>query len=51
MGRPPIAKGKQKINFPIRFERDTIATFKKAARRAGVPVSQWVKDVLTKASK
>lgn len=50
MGRPKVAKGKQKLPFPIRFKRDSIAAFKLAARRANQPVNEWVTDVLTKAA-
>lgn len=51
MGRPKVAKGKQKIPFPIRFTRDDVASFKRAARTAKVPVSEWVTLTLTKAAK
>lgn len=51
MGRPKIPKGLQKINFPIRFARDDIAAFKKAAKRARVHVKDWVTSTLTKAAK
>lgn len=51
MGRPKVKKGKQKIPFPIRFERDSIAAFKRAAKRARIPVALWVAQALTNAAK
>jgi len=51
MGRPKIPKGKQKIPFPIRFSRDDVASFKRAAKRAKVDVKEWVTSTLTKAAK
>jgi predicted HicB family RNase H-like nuclease len=51
MGRPKIPKGKQKIPFPIRFERDSVAAFKLAAKREHLTVNEWVTNVLTNASK
>ncbi len=50
MGRPKVAKGKQKIPFPIRFSRDDIALFKRAARRSKQDVKEWVGSTLTKAA-
>jgi predicted HicB family RNase H-like nuclease len=51
MGRPPLPKGQQKIPFPIRFTRDDVAAFTLAARRAKLPVKDWVISVLTQAAK
>lgn len=51
MGRPKVAKGKQKIPFPIRFARDDVASFKRAARAQKVHVNEWVTSTLTKAAK
>ena len=51
MGRPKVAKGKQKIPFPIRFTRDDVASFKRAARAQKVPVAAWVTSTLTQAAK
>jgi predicted HicB family RNase H-like nuclease len=51
MGRPKVPKGKQKIPFPIRFTRDNVAAFKRAARAAKMPVNEWVTSALTKAAK
>jgi hypothetical protein len=50
MGRPPIVKGKQKIPFPIRFTRDNVAAFKRAAKKVKKPVADWVTETLTKAA-
>ena len=50
MGRPRVPKGKQKIPFPIRFERDAIASFKRAAKRERLALKDWVTDALTKAA-
>jgi hypothetical protein len=50
MGRPKVPKGKQKVPFPIRFTRDDVASFKRAARAAKMPVAEWVTSTLTKAS-
>jgi hypothetical protein len=51
MGRPKIPKGQQKIPFPIRFTRDNIASFKKAARRSKLDLGDWVTVTLTNAAK
>ena len=51
MGRPKVAKGKQKIPFPIRFSRDDVASFKRAARAVKLPVNEWVTQTLTNAAK
>jgi len=51
MGRPKVPKGKQKIPFPIRFERDAVASFKRAARAAKMPLAEWVTVTLTQATK
>jgi hypothetical protein len=51
MGRPKVAKGKQKIPFPIRFARDDIAAFKRSARAAKMPINDWVTRILTNAAK
>jgi hypothetical protein len=51
MGRPKLPKGKQKIPFPIRFTRDDVALFKRAARRKGQDVGVWVTETLTYAAK
>lgn len=51
MGRPKVAKGKQKIPFPIRFARDDVAAFKRAARIAKMPLPEWVTQTLTNAAK
>ena len=51
MGRPKVPKGKQKIPFPIRFTRDDVAAFKRAARVEKVPVNEWVTSTLTHAVK
>jgi hypothetical protein len=50
MGRPKVKKGLQKIPFPIRFTRDNVAAFKRAARKEKKPVSEWVTDTLTRAA-
>ena len=50
MGRPRVPKGKQKIPFPIRFARDDVAAFKRAARLAKLPVNDWVTLTLTEAA-
>jgi hypothetical protein len=51
MGRPKVAKGKQKIPFPIRFARDDVAAFKRAAKRSKQDVKEWVTSILTNAVK
>jgi hypothetical protein len=51
MGRPKVPKGKQKIPFPIRFTRDDVASFKRAARAQKMHVAEWVSSTLTKAAK
>lgn len=50
-GRPKIPKGKQKKPFPIRFTRDDIASFIRAARQKKVTVNEWVTSTLTAAAK
>lgn len=50
LGRPKVPKGQQKIPFPIRFARDDVAAFKRAAKRDRKPVAAWVTEVLTKAA-
>lgn len=49
MGRPKVPKGQQKIPFPIRFERDALKAFKRAARTQKMSVTEWVTSTLTKA--
>jgi hypothetical protein len=51
MGRPKIPKGKKKIPFPIRFARDDVAAFKRAAKASKVPIAEWVTSTLTQAAK
>ena len=51
IGRPKVAKGKQKIVFPIRFERDHIAAFKRAAKKSNQDVKDWVTTTLVAAAK
>lgn len=51
MGRPALPKGKQKIPFPIRFTRDDVASFKRAARCSKMEVKEWVTSTLTGAAK
>lgn len=50
MGRPKVPKGKQKIPFPIRFTRDDVASFKRAAKRSKQEVAEWVTSTLTTAA-
>ena len=50
MGRPKLAKGEQQIPLPMRFKRNDVAAFKRAARKANVSVKEWATAVLTKAA-
>lgn len=50
MGRPKVKKGLQKIPFPIRFTRNNVAAFKRAARKVKKPLADWVTETLTKAA-
>jgi hypothetical protein len=51
IGRPKIPKGKQKIPFSIRFERNLVAAFKMAAKRSRMDIRAWVTSTLTEAAK
>lgn len=50
MGRPKKKKGEQKIPFPIRFARDDVAAFKRAARSKKQEVAEWVTETLKTAA-
>ena len=50
MGRPKLAKGNQKIPFPLRLARNDVAAIKRAARRAKMPPHEWARSALTKAA-
>jgi hypothetical protein len=50
MGRPKVAKGEQKIPFPLRLARNDVAAIKRAARRAKTPPHEWARSILTHAA-
>jgi hypothetical protein len=49
-GRPPLPKGQAKaIITPIRFQEEEKATFERAAIKAGLTFSEWVRQTLRSA--
>jgi hypothetical protein len=46
VGRPSLPKGEVKEVTPIRFPKDEKATFEKAAQKAGLSFSEWVRQSL-----
>ena len=47
LGRPPLPKGevREKIT-PIRLQENERATFEKAAQKAGLSLSEWIRQSL-----
>lgn len=50
LGRPPLPAGKRKVHFTIRFTKDQLAAFEKAAKRVNQKLGEWVTAVLTNAA-
>jgi hypothetical protein len=46
VGRPSLPKGEVKKVTPIRFADDERATFEKAAQKAGLSLSEWIRQSL-----
>jgi predicted HicB family RNase H-like nuclease len=47
LGRPPLPKGKAKgVITPIRFQPEDRAQFEKAAKRAKLSLSEWIRQTL-----
>jgi predicted HicB family RNase H-like nuclease len=51
IGRPPLPKGtvREKIT-PIRLQENERAQFEKAAQKAGLSLSEWIRQTLRAAS-
>lgn len=51
IGRPPLPKGtvREKIT-PIRLQETERATFEKAAQKAGLSLSEWIRQTLRAAA-
>jgi uncharacterized protein (DUF1778 family) len=50
-GRPPKGDGTQTERIGIRTEPDEKHRFERAARKAGVSLTEWMKDRLSRAAK
>jgi hypothetical protein len=52
MGRPPLAKKERKAaHLSVRFTEDEHRGVERAAKVAGVPVSEWARSVILAASR
>lgn len=51
MGRPVLPKGKAKgVITPIRFQPEERKRFEKAAKQAGLSLSEWIRQTLNEAT-
>jgi predicted HicB family RNase H-like nuclease len=52
LGRPPLPKGtvREKIT-PIRLQGDERSAFEKAAQKAGLSLSEWIRKTLNESLK
>jgi uncharacterized protein (DUF1778 family) len=50
-GRPPKGAGTQTERINLRAEPDDKSRFERAARKAGVSLTEWVRDRISRAAK
>lgn len=50
IGRPKLPNGKIRQVHPLRLSKEELISYKKAAERDKKPLSEWMRNVLTKAS-
>ena len=51
MGRPPLPEGEARSVFSVRFSTSEKDAVKKAAQKAGEPVTQWARNTLLAAAR
>jgi hypothetical protein len=52
MGRPPLEPGEVKDQvYQLRMTADERAAYEAAAKRAGKPLSKWIREKLNRAAK
>jgi len=51
VGRPPLDPGDVKVVTPVRLAQKEKATYEKAATKAGLSLSEWIRGTLNDAIK